>query len=69
MHYYQFNIGDYTAHTARLSPMEDLIYRRLLDLYYLNERPFNECCNSVAREIGLVEFSLDVEFILGKLFA
>jgi len=68
MHYYQFNIGDYTAHTARLSIIEDLIYRRLLDLYYLNERPFNECSKSVAREIGVVEHIEELEFILNKYF-
>lgn len=68
MHYYQFNIGDYIANTARLSNLEDLCYRRLLDLYYLNERPFNECSNSVAREIGMVEQIEIVEFILNKYF-
>jgi uncharacterized protein YdaU (DUF1376 family) len=37
MHYYQFNIGDYQSHTAHLTDMEDLAYRRLLDWYYLHE--------------------------------
>lgn len=68
MHYYQFNIGDYASHTARLSPMEDLAYRRMLDLYYLNERPLNGCSADVAREIGLADFSSDVEYILNKFF-
>jgi len=68
VHYYQFNIGDYIANTARLSNLEDLCYRRLLDLYYLNERPFNECSNSVAREIGFVDQIEIVEFILTKYF-
>lgn len=68
MHYYQFNIGDYIANTARLSNLEDLCYRRLLDLYYLNEQPFNECSNSVAREVGFVEQIEIVEFILNKYF-
>lgn len=69
MHYYQFNIGDYTSHTARLSLYEDLAYRRLLDLYYLNERPFNECSKSVAREIGMVDQLDSVQFVLSKYFA
>ncbi len=68
MHYYQFNIGDYTSHTARLSPIEDLAYRRLLDLYYLNERPFNGCSTDVAREIGLSEYQSEVDYVLGKYF-
>lgn len=68
MHYYQFNIGDYASHTSRLSPMEDLAYRRLLDLYYLNEQPLDGCVTNVAREIGLVEHVSSVEYVLGKFF-
>ena len=68
MHYYQFNIGDYSSHTSRLSLMEDLAYRRLLDLYYLTEHPFNECLTSVAREIGMPEHKNEIEYILNKFF-
>lgn len=68
MHYYQFNIGDYASHTSRLSPIEDLAYRRLMDLYYLNEQPFNMCATEVAREIGLIDYSADVEYVLSKFF-
>ena len=39
MHYYSFNIGDYASHTRHLTAIEDLAYRRLLDLYYLHEQP------------------------------
>ena len=68
MHYYQFNIGDYSSHTSRLSLLEDLAYRRLLDLYYLTERPFNGCSTAAAREIGMSEHLDDVEFVLNKYF-
>ena len=34
MHFYQFNIGDYASHTRHLNPIEDIAYRRLLDIYY-----------------------------------
>lgn len=69
MHYYQFNIGDYASHTSRLSIYEDLAYRRILDLYYLNERPLNGCGRDVAREIGMVDHIDSVEYILGKFFS
>lgn len=39
MHYYQFHIGDYQRDTAHLDDMEDLAYRRMLDLYYKEEEP------------------------------
>ena len=68
MHYYQFNIGDYTSHTRGLSLLEDLAYRRLLDAYYTSERPFNGCSTDVAREIGMRENVGEVEYILGKFF-
>ena len=38
MNYYPFNIGDYLAHTAHLSVVEDCAYRRLLDMYYVTEK-------------------------------
>lgn len=68
MHYYQFNIGDYASHTRSLSPMEDLAYRRMIDLYYLNERPLNMCSTRVAREIGLNDHVDSVEYILDNFF-
>jgi uncharacterized protein YdaU (DUF1376 family) len=39
VHHYAHHIGDYRAHTAHLTMVEDGAYRRLLDLYYLHERP------------------------------
>lgn len=39
MHHFPFHIGDYAAATKHLSWDEDLAYRRLLDWYYVNERP------------------------------
>lgn len=68
MHYFSFNIGDYAKHTSRLSPIEDLAYRRLIDLYYLNERALNGRSTDVAREIGLAEYSSEVEYVLTKFF-
>ena len=53
---------------VRLNLYEDLAYRRLLDLYYLNERPFNGCSTDVAREIGMLDSLTDVEYVLNKFF-
>lgn len=39
MKYYAHNIGDYAAATAHLSILEDGLYRRMLDWYYLDEQP------------------------------
>ena len=68
MHYYQFNIGDYASHTRHLSPIEDIAYRRLLDNYYLSERPFNSNVTTVARQIGLREYEKEVEQVLNEFF-
>ena len=68
MHYYQFNIGDYASHTSRLSLTEDLAYRRLLDLYYLTERPLNGCSAGVARDIGMSNEQDSVDYVLDKFF-
>ncbi len=39
MYRYDFYVGSYQKNTTHLSPMEDLIYRRLLDYYYTHESP------------------------------
>lgn len=68
MHYYQFNIGDYMSHTRNLSLLEDLAYRRLLDEYYLHERPLNSGVASVARQVGMREHEEVVGYVLGMFF-
>lgn len=39
MRHYAHHIGDYRAAAAHLSFIEDAAYRRLLDAYYLSEKP------------------------------
>ena len=68
MHYFQFNIGDYMSHTNHLSLLEDIAYRRLLDLYYLHERPLNSGVASVARQIGMREHETEVQAVLEEFF-
>lgn len=53
MHYYQFNIGDYMRDTQHLDDLEDLAYRRLLDLCYLSESPLPADVKEVARRIRM----------------
>ena len=68
MNYYPFHIGDYAGHTRNLSLLEDLAYRRLLDAYYLAERPFNGSEADVAREIGMRDHLDEVSYVLRKFF-
>lgn len=68
MHYYQFNIGDYSSHTKGLSLIEDLAYRRMIDEYYLSEQAFSGCSTSVARLIGLRDNIQEVEYVLSRYF-
>ena len=68
MHYYQFNIGDYASHTRNLSLLEDLAYRKLLDEYYLHERPLNGSITDVARQIGMKDYQDEVGFVLKTFF-
>lgn len=68
MNYYPFHLGDYMAHTAHLEPMEDLAYRRLLDLYYLRETPIPESPADAARLIRLKDQVDAVETVLNEFF-
>lgn len=68
MHYYQFNIGDYAKHTRHLTNNEDLAYRRMLDLCYLNEEPFDNDLKKVARVINMRGCEEEVENVLNDFF-
>ena len=66
MIWYKFYLGDYITHTNHLSDAEDLAYRRLLDLYYISEKPIPLETESVARKIRL---DLDItESVLEEFF-
>ena len=66
MYYYNFHIGDYKTHTHHLSLIEDLAFRRLLDLYYTAEKPI--IGNQSARLIGMREHEKDVLCVLNEFF-
>jgi uncharacterized protein YdaU (DUF1376 family) len=68
MHYFQFNIGDYASHTRHLSLLEDLAYRRLLDLYYLKDGEVYGDEAEVARQIGMRECVAEVTQVLQDFF-
>lgn len=53
MHYFQFSIGDYARDTAHLTEMEDLAYRRMLDLYYKIEGPLPSDAQEIARLVRM----------------
>lgn len=55
MIWYKFHIGDYISHTMHLDDAEDLAYRRLLDWYYMGEKPLPLDVVLVARRIRLDE--------------
>jgi uncharacterized protein YdaU (DUF1376 family) len=68
MHYYQFNIGDYQSHTSHLSDMEDLVYRRLLDWYYLHEIPIPLDEAEVSRQIRMRSHTESIAIVLQEYF-
>ena len=69
MNFYYFHIGDYVAHTLHLSLEEDLIYRRLLDRYYITEKPLPLDLAALGRLIRLPADKRDLlEPILAEFF-
>jgi uncharacterized protein YdaU (DUF1376 family) len=68
MHYYQFNIGDYQSHTSHLSDIEDLVYRRLLDWYYLHECPIPLNEAEVSRQIRMRSHTESIAIVLQEYF-
>ena len=53
LNYYNFHIGDYIKQTVHLTPMEDICYRRLIDMYYETEQPIPKETESVSRRLRL----------------
>jgi uncharacterized protein YdaU (DUF1376 family) len=68
MHYYKFNIKDWTRDTAHLSVEEEGVYRRLLDYYYETEKPIPEETQSVIRRLRLVGHEQALAVILSEFF-
>lgn len=68
MHYYSHHIDSYTSATRHLTPMEDLAYRRMLDVYYRDEGPLQGDAAAVARRVGLREFVESVAVVLAEFF-
>jgi uncharacterized protein YdaU (DUF1376 family) len=68
MNFYPFHIGDYASHTRHLSIIEDIAYRRLIDAYYLAEKPLTGEPDLIARSIGMREYEEEVEYVLTIFF-
>ena len=68
MHYYKFNIPDWTLHTAHLSPIEEGIYLRLINFYYDAENSIPEITQPVMRRLRLVDYPEIVDVILAEYF-
>lgn len=68
MKYYQFHIGDYAQETGHLDPIEDIAYRRMLDLYYREQAPLTTDVQRIAKLIRMPENSGTVRDILNEFF-
>lgn len=68
MHYYTFNIGDYVRDTAHLDEMEDLAYRRMLDLYYLRESPLPKDIKEISKLIRMRTHCESIANVLQEYF-
>lgn len=69
MNYYSFHVGDYLTRTAHLTPIEDIVYRRLIDLYYLAEKPLPLDAKQCARLIRMPGNVEEVQSVLEEFFA
>ena len=68
MHYYQFNLGDYAAKTQHLDEMEDLAYRRMIDLYMRLESPLPNDEKEIARLIRMRSHTESISNVLRDFF-
>lgn len=54
MNYYEHHLGDYMRDTAHLSILEDGVYRRLIDAYYIKELPIPAALREAYRLVRAV---------------
>ena len=67
MNFYPFHIGDFKSHTDHLSPIEDITYRRLLDYYYLHEKPLPDDADFLSKRIRLDDIQA-IQYVLAEFF-
>jgi len=68
MHYYKFNIADWSLGTAHLSLTEEAIYFRLINFYYDSESPIQLETQSVFRRLRMANESVIAQQILDEFF-
>lgn len=68
MHYYKFNIADWSLHTGHLSVEEEAVYFRLINHYYDTEVPIPKITQPVIRRLRLGEHAELVAIILEEFF-
>jgi uncharacterized protein YdaU (DUF1376 family) len=68
VNFYDFHIGDYASRTAHLEPMEDLAYRRMLDLYYVREVPLPLDPSEICRLVRMRGMEAVIQTILAEFF-
>lgn len=68
MQWFKFHIGDYQTHTKHLSIIEDIAYRRMLDLYYLGEAPLPKEHTDIARLLCMRDHEAEVKAVLEEFF-
>jgi uncharacterized protein YdaU (DUF1376 family) len=66
MFFYKFNIGDYASHTRHLSIIEDIAYRRLLDLAYTSEKPIKNDIREISRLINMRDYQPEIIDVLSE---
>lgn len=68
MYYFQFNISDWTHSTSWLTPIQELIYFKLICHYYDTEKPIPKDYDKILRRLRLIEHKDDVRLILSEYF-
>lgn len=69
MHYYTWKRKSYAAATPHLQMLEDLAYRRLLDLYFEIEGPLDQpSTTALCRRIRMPDCEPQVEAVLAEFF-
>ncbi len=68
MHFYNFNVSNYQAHTSHLDNLEDLAYRRMLDYCYFHEEPLPKDVKQISKLIRMRDECERIADVLQEFF-
>ena len=68
MHYFKYHIGDFAIASRHMTPLENIAYIRMLELYYDTETPIVNDVTRISKRIGMREYIEEIQSVIDEFF-